>query len=173
MTRRIVRRVARWRVPLGFVFAGAALALARPTATLLAVGTVVACVGESLRMWAAGHLEKGREVTTSGPYRFTRHPLYLGSMVMGVGLAIASASLWVAALVLVYFATIVVAAVRSEEAYLRRRFGGEYDAYAAGTASDGSREFSFERVLRNKEYRAVAGLCVAIGLLALKILVQS
>jgi protein-S-isoprenylcysteine O-methyltransferase Ste14 len=79
-----------------------ALWLAVPTLRTLTVGAVFAAAGELLSIWAAGHLEKGREVTTTGPYRFTRHPLYLGSVLIGVGLAIASASLWVAALVVAY-----------------------------------------------------------------------
>ena len=65
--------------------------LARPTSRSLAIGGAMALVGEALRIWAAGHLEKGREVTRSGPYRLTRHPLYLGSAIIGVGVAIAAA----------------------------------------------------------------------------------
>ena len=75
----LARRVARYRVRLGFPSAVLALWLAQPTERSLAAGAIVALVGEGLRIWAAGHLEKGREVTASGPYRFSRHPLYLGS----------------------------------------------------------------------------------------------
>ena len=84
--------LARLRVSLGFVLALAALWLASPTPHSLAIGSLIAIAGEMIRLWAAGHLEKGREVTSSGPYAFTRHPLYLGSTVMGAGLAIASDS---------------------------------------------------------------------------------
>ena len=72
------RRLARLRVPLGFVIGTLVLWLARPTWSLLAFGTVLAVAGESVRVWAAGHLEKSREVTRSGPYRWFRHPLYVG-----------------------------------------------------------------------------------------------
>src|SRR5919106_3708853 len=102
--------LARWRVPLGFVFGAAVLWLARPTLRSLAIGAAVAVVGEMIRIWAAGHLEKGREVTVSGPYRLTRHPLYVGSTVMGVGLAIAAASWIVALLVIAYLAITLTAA---------------------------------------------------------------
>ena len=85
----LAARVARVRVPLGFVCSVAALFLAHPTWGSLPAGLVVAALGESLRVWAAGHLEKGREVTKSGPYRFTGHPLYLGSTLIGVGFAVA------------------------------------------------------------------------------------
>ena len=93
---RLAEALARRRVALGFACAAIALWLAKPTPRSLVIGATVASVGELLRIWAAGHLEKGREVTVSGPYRFSRHPLYVGSSLIGVGIAIASASLVVA-----------------------------------------------------------------------------
>ena len=78
----LARVLARRRVTLGFVFAIAVLYFAAPTRESLLAGAAVGMVGEAIRIWAAGHLEKSREVTTSGPYRFTRHPLYLGSSIM-------------------------------------------------------------------------------------------
>ena len=83
-------RLARFRVPLGFAAAAVGMALARPTLQSLLIGGVVAVVGETVRVWASGHIEKGREVTRSGPYRFVRHPLYLGSAIIGVGFMIAA-----------------------------------------------------------------------------------
>src|SRR5688572_26699495 len=91
-------RLARLRVPLGYAVAVLAVWLADPTARSRAAGAAVASVGEALRIWAAGHLEKGREVTASGPYAYTRHPLYAGSTILGAGFAIASASVVVAVL---------------------------------------------------------------------------
>ena len=66
--------------------------MARPTWLTWSAGLAVASVGEALRIWAAGHLEKGREVTRSGPYRWTRHPLYAGSAIIALGVVIASAA---------------------------------------------------------------------------------
>jgi protein-S-isoprenylcysteine O-methyltransferase Ste14 len=164
-----LRKLARARVPLGFACGILVLWLARPTRTAFALGLPLAAFGEALRVWAAGHLEKSREVTTSGPYRWMRHPLYVGSSVMGVGLAIASGSLPVATLVALYLIVTIGAAVRTEEAYLRELFGGDYDAYRAGRlAGSVRRQFSLERALRNKEYRAVIGVIVTVSLLAAK-----
>ena len=118
-------RLARLRVPLGFGAAAVAIVLARPDFSSLSWGMLVAVAGEAVRVWAAGHLEKGREVTCSGPYRFSRHPLYVGSTVMAAGIAIASASLWVAAVAVVYLGATLTAAIRTEEAFLRRQFGDE------------------------------------------------
>lgn len=165
----LLRRLARWRVPLGFLSAVLVFWLARPTWTSLASGLAVAMAGEAIRVWAAGHLEKGREVTMSGPYRLTRHPLYVGSTVMGAGVAVASRSLPVALLIAAYFLVTITIAVRSEESTLRERFGDTYDRYAAGEAQDATRRFSLERALRNREYRATLGLLAGFALLAMKI----
>lgn len=126
---------------------------------------MLAVAGEVIRIWAAGHLEKGSEVTASGPYRLTRHPLYLGSTIMGVGLAVASASLAVTALVLGYLVLMLTAAIRSEESHLTEKFGGEYPAYREGRAPAPARTFSLARAMRNREYRAVLGLAAVLALL--------
>lgn len=165
----LTNTAARLRVPLGFVCGIVALALAEATFTTLAVGAVIAVAGEALRVWAAGHLEKSREVTTSGPYRFTRHPLYVGSTIMAIGFVIASHSLAVALVALVYFAVAYTAAIRREEAFLTAAFGDAYPDYKAGRLGGAARSFSLERALRNREYRAAAGLAIALLILALKL----
>jgi protein-S-isoprenylcysteine O-methyltransferase Ste14 len=166
---RLAILLARRRVTLGFLMAAVVLWLAQPTSRSLVWGAIIAAAGELIRIWAAGHVEKGREVTRSGPYRFTRHPLYLGSSIIGVGIAIASASWLVAALVLGYVATTITAAIRAEEAHLREKFGSEYDAYAARTAPLMVRSFSVTRALANREHHTVAGLVAALLFLALKV----
>ena len=94
----VARRIARYRVRLGFPCAALALWLAQPTPRSLAAGALVAGARRGAADLGGGALEKGREVTASGPYRFTRHPLYLGSTIIGIGFAVASASAWIAAL---------------------------------------------------------------------------
>jgi hypothetical protein len=136
------------------------------------VGTVVATAGEALRIWAAGHLNKSREVTSSGPYRWLGHPLYAGSCAMGVGLAIAANSALVAVLIAIYLLTTISAAIRSEEAFLRQKFGDAYHRYRLGSAAtDGRaamRRFSLQQAIANREHRALAGLALAVLLLVLK-----
>jgi protein-S-isoprenylcysteine O-methyltransferase Ste14 len=164
----LARVLARRRVTLGFVFAVGVLYFASPTRESLLAGAAIGVVGEAIRVWAAGHLEKSREVTTSGPYRFTRHPLYLGSSIMALGIAVGCRSILVAVLVVLYMATTIAAAIRMEEAFLRARFGDAYDAYAEARAPHVERRFSFERAWRNKEYRAMIGLAVAMLLLVFR-----
>jgi protein-S-isoprenylcysteine O-methyltransferase Ste14 len=161
----ILQWLARRRVTFGFLSAMVAMWLAEPTARWVAVGGVVALVGEAMRVWAAGHLDKGREVTTTGPYRVTRHPLYLGSAIIGVGVAIASANAIVAALVLGYLVVTLTAAILTEESHLTQKFGAAYPEYREGRSAGAGRRFSVERVMRNREYRAVAGLTLAFALL--------
>lgn len=166
--RDLAARVARVRVPAGFVASAAALWLAHPDWRSLGAGLALSAAGESIRVWAAGHLEKGREVTRSGPYRFTGHPLYLGSTLIGAGFAVASRSVAVAVIAVVYLGLTLGSAIVSEEAGLREKFGREYADYRAGLAGDESRRFSLERAVRNREYRAVGGLAAVMILLALK-----
>jgi protein-S-isoprenylcysteine O-methyltransferase Ste14 len=165
----VLRRIARLRVAIGFVSGVFVLWLAHPTARSLAIGALVAAIGEAVRVWAAGHLEKGREVTTSGPYAFTRHPLYLGSVFIGIGLAIASASAVAAALVLAYLGITLTAAIRTEEAHLTEKFGVAYPAYRAGRAAGEARRFSGARAMRNREYRAILGLLFVMAVLYIKL----
>ena len=164
-----LRLIARLRVPLGFVFGVVCLWLARPTASSVMAGALVAIVGESIRVWAAGHLEKGREVTSSGPYRWSGHPLYIGSSVMGVGLAIGASRLEVTLIVAAYLAVTLLAAIRTEEAFLASTFGDEYARYRAGRAAGAARPFSWARVRANREYRAALGLAGVIAVLAIKV----
>ncbi|HYT74035.1 MAG TPA: methyltransferase [Vicinamibacterales bacterium] len=163
------RRLARWRVRLGYALGIVAYWLATPTLESLAVGTLVGAVGEALRIWAAGHLEKGREVTSTGPYAFTRHPLYIGSVVMGIGFAIAADNAIAAAIVAAYLLVMITAAIRSEEAHLTRKFGEDYPAYRSGRAAGASRRFSLERALRNREYRALVGFVTVTALLVARL----
>ena len=161
--------LARWRVTLGFVFGVVALWLAQPTWVSLLAGATIAALGEMIRVWAAGHLEKSREVTRSGPYRFMRHPLYLGSSLIGAGVAVASGSLWVAALVVLYLGTTIPAAIVAEERHLRDKFGGEYDDYVRRAAAPMPRRFSWSRARFNREHHTVAGVVAGFALLALKV----
>ena len=162
----MIRLLARWRVTLGFVFTAIVLWLATPTPQSLVIGAAIAVIGESIRLWAAGHLEKSKEVTQSGPYRYTRHPLYLGSSLIGIGVAVIANNLVVATIVIAYLVLTLTAAMRSEEAHLREKFGDAYDAYAQKRAPRVERHFSFQRAFYNREHHTVAGLVTGITLLA-------
>jgi F0F1-type ATP synthase membrane subunit c/vacuolar-type H+-ATPase subunit K len=160
--------LARWRVGLGFVCAGVVFWLAEPTPFTIASGGAIAGAGEGLRVWAAGHLYKSREVTASGPYRWFAHPLYVGSSAIGAGVAVASASAAAAVLIGAYLVATLTATIRSEEASLRRLFGDRYDQYRLAGEVDRRRRFSLAQAMANGEHRALIGLVAALLLLAAK-----
>jgi len=164
----ILTWLARRRVPLGFLCAVVAFATAKPTTQSIVAGAIVAVPGELLRLWASGHLHKGREITRSGPYRFVRHPLYLGSAILGLAFIVASHSVVAGVVAAIYLAVTLAAAIRSEEAGLDRKFAGEYAAYREGLAAPVDRPFRIERVIANREYRAAVGVVIAFGLLVLR-----
>jgi protein-S-isoprenylcysteine O-methyltransferase Ste14 len=168
----VARFLVRRRVTLGFVVACLALVLARPTWVSWSVGFVVACVGEAIRIWAAGHLQKGREVTRSGPYRWTRHPLYVGSGIIALGVILGARSALVALLGAAYIGITIPMAIRSEEAFLHRTFGATYDLYRRDEAPPMMRRFSLAHAWRNREYRAVLGLAGGFAVLAARLLLS-
>ena len=123
---RIARRV---RVPLGFGFAVLYFWLARPTWRFLAVGAIAIVPGLLIRALASGHVRKNEALATSGPYAYTRNPLYLGSLLIGIGFAVASRSWWIGVALVAMFFAIYVPVIRDEEAFLRQKFP-EFEEYA-------------------------------------------
>jgi protein-S-isoprenylcysteine O-methyltransferase Ste14 len=175
---RIARRI---RVPLGFAFAIVFLWLARPDELFLACSLILVVSGLLLRGYASGYVKKNAELTTTGPYAHTRNPLYLGSMMIAFGFALAARSVWIAAILVVLFAAIYIPVIRAEEQYLRSTFP-EFDAYAAqvprllprltaaGAAQNIAQNpgvFSGELYRRHREYNALLG---AVGMYAALIL---
>ena len=162
---------SRWRVRIGFVVAGLALWLACPTPVSLAAGGALAWAGEAIRLWASGHIEKTRALATGGPYAHTQNPLYLGSLLIAAGMALASASLWAALLVAGYALAFYPSLLREEASFLRRKFGDAYEAWVAAVPvllprprPSGPREtrFAWPRVSSNREWRAIVGLAAAL-----------
>jgi protein-S-isoprenylcysteine O-methyltransferase Ste14 len=165
----------RWRARLGFPVAAAALWLARPTASSILVGALVAIVGLAIRAAAAGHLYKGQAVATTGPYARTRNPLYFGSALLAIGFMIAANSWSSAALVAAYYLSLYPFLMRREETELRERYGSEFDEYAKrvplfwprfGAAGVGTGDsFSAVQYMRNREYQTALGVAVMLIIL--------
>jgi protein-S-isoprenylcysteine O-methyltransferase Ste14 len=165
----MLSRLARLRVPLGFAVAVLALVFARPSWSSWFLGAPIALAGELLRCWAAGHIDKSREITRSGPYRWTRHPLYLGSTLIGAGFVVAANSALVAVVTSAYLVLTLIAAIRLEEAHLDEKFAGAYSDYRAGRAAPVARPFRWARVRANREYKAILGLGLGFAYLALRV----
>ena len=171
------RLLQRLRVPLGFVFGALFLIFARPeTATLLA-GGAVAAGGVLIRAWASGHIRKNQNLAVSGPYAFTRNPLYFGSFILGVGFTIASGVWWLALLFAVLFLGIYLPVMRVEAADLTEIFGEEYKEYARRVPlffprptvyESSAAPFDAALYMRYREYRAALGFVAAWSILAAK-----
>jgi protein-S-isoprenylcysteine O-methyltransferase Ste14 len=168
----IARRV---RVPLGFLFAVLYFWLARPSWRSMALGAIGVVPGLVIRALASGHVRKNESLATTGPYAYTRNPLYLGSLLMGLGFCVAARSWWVGVALVVMFVAIYLPVIRDEEAFLRGRFP-EFEEYAkrvprmlprlrshSADENDGAAEFSLELYLKHREYNALLG---AVGMMA-------
>jgi len=168
----------RWRVRLSYPVALAAYFLALPSPRSLAIGAGISLLGILLRGWAAGHLRKHEQLSMSGPYEFTRNPLYLGSLLLAAGCLLAGRSWLAAALFALYFLLFYPAVMRREESELRARYGAAFDGYARrvplffplpGRSVASAARFSWDRYRRNREYQAAFGFLVGIALLGLRI----
>jgi protein-S-isoprenylcysteine O-methyltransferase Ste14 len=167
--------VARLRVPTGFLLVAAFAWFSQPTAQSVWMGTSLALPGLLLRAWAAGHLRKNATLTTSGPYRFVRNPLYLGTLMVAMGLAAATAQPALAVLFAAVFLLIYLPAVMLEEQHLRNLFA-DFPKYAAKVPLfvpycrpyPASARFSFQQYLHNREYEAALGFLVGVAFLVAK-----
>jgi len=169
----------RWRVPLGFLCAILFMVFAQPRPTTLAVGAVVSILGLGLRAWSSGHIRKNSCLATSGPYAFTRNPLYLGSFLLGLGFTVASGFWPLGILFALLFLGIYFPVMRVESATLAKLFGKEFEDYAGQVPlffpritpyrnGDTANRFDSSLYMRYREYRAALGLVIAWALLALK-----
>jgi len=172
---------ARWRVPLGFVLGVAYLVFAQPTPRLLFAGGCIALVGLALRAYAAGCLNKNRTLATGGPYAYTRNPLYLGSLIVGAGFAVAGGSWILGLLLLGFFMGVYWPVMRREEQHLHQRFGEAFARYARTVpfffpawraGSTGGETFRWERYRKNHEYQAALGWAAAVAILTAKMILR-
>lgn len=178
------RVATRSRVPLGFLFAAAYLWWARPTWSSLVVGALFIVAGVIIRALASGHIRKNAELASTGPYAYTRNPLYLGSIMIAIGFLVAARNWWIGLAAAAMFTFIYLPVIKAEEAYLRSAFS-DYANYASqvprllprltpyhsGTTTETtSRQFSSELYWRHREYNAALGSILMIGALILKML---
>jgi len=171
----VARRI---RVPLGFGFAALYLWLARPTPGSVAIGTLVALPGLLLRALASGHVQKNEQLTTTGPYAYTRNPLYLGTLILAAGFALAARNWWIAGGMVLIFVAVYLPVIKSEEAFLLQRFP-EFSEYSARVPrlllrpagrGNATQAFSWELYRKHREYNAILGSAAMIVALLVKLL---
>ncbi len=170
--------VARLRVPSGFLLVAAFAWFSHPDITSLWIGFPIAILGLALRGWAAGHLAKNQSLAASGPYAFTRNPLYLGTLLVAAGLAVAARSPSLAALFAAVFLLVYLPVIQLEQQYLREIFP-DYAAYAMRVPAllprlppvpGCRRAFAWSLYKKNAEYQAAAGFLAGAALLVWKAL---
>jgi protein-S-isoprenylcysteine O-methyltransferase Ste14 len=166
---------ARWRVRLGYLLAAIVLWLARPTPFAIFLGAAFGILGLCIRAYAAGHLRKQEVLTVTGPYAMTRNPLYLGSSLLALGVAVATDSWRAAALLVIYFVLVYSLVMRREELELRQKHGEAFDSYAAAVPlffprlSIGTKVatdkggFSWAQYKKNHEYQAAIGFLLLMA----------
>lgn len=185
MTAAKLRRMAqRMRVPIGFVLAPLFLVFAKPSLISLASGAVIATIGLLIRAWASGHLRKMAELTTSGPYAHTRNPLYLGTFLLVLGVALAGGVWWLALAIAAAYLLVYVPVMIAEVETMRVLFPDAYEEWASAVplfaprltpaGSEATRKVRFDGslYLRYREYRAALGLLAVFGILAAKMMVN-
>jgi protein-S-isoprenylcysteine O-methyltransferase Ste14 len=167
---------ARWRVRIGYPLGLVVVWLSRPVPQWILVGACVGFAGLCVRAYAAGYLHKQEVLTTSGPYAYTRNPLYLGSSILTLGAAIAMHNWWSAGLLAIYFALAYTLVMRREETELRSKHGAAFDAYAKSVPlffprlspqTQGSQVsgFSWAQYRKNHEHQAALGFFLLLLLL--------
>lgn len=176
LTMRQLRLRAVWLIVIPFLW------LSSPTLPTLSVGLVLAVLGLFVRGWSAGTIHKDQELTVSGPYAHTRNPLYLGSLFIGLGVAVAGGHWIWPAVFLIFFATVYTRTMAGEARHLAGLFPERYDEYADSVpafiprltpyrAPDGQTAgFRWTQYGRNREWEASLGALAAFGLLAAKAL---
>jgi len=158
-------------VPSAFVIVPLLLVFSQPGPRVLIAGAAIALAGIAIRAWASGHLNKMTELTTSGPYAYTRNPLYLGTLLLVVGVAVASGTWWLALASGAVFLALYVPVMLAEIDTMRERFPREYDTYAANVplffprlvpfrdeAGRAGKGFDTSLYMKYREYRAAIGL---------------
>jgi protein-S-isoprenylcysteine O-methyltransferase Ste14 len=172
--------LSRIRVRTGSLAAVAVVLLATPNWTSIIVGAAISFLGLAVRTWASGHLRKEKKLAVSGPYRYSRNPLYLGNFILGAGIAAGSRSWWILGLFIVYFAVFYPFIICQERERMKQLFPEQYEEYGKKVplffpwpkrrnyASRG--KFSWALYQRNKEYRAVIATVVLWLVLAAKVL---
>ncbi len=162
--------IYRWRVRVGFVCLVLALILSKPTLCSLLGGMGICLLALILRTWASGHLRKEKELTISGPYQFTRNPLYLANFIIGISVVVASYSWWVFVVFIAYFLLFYPVALKREREKMKKLFPGDYEKYKKkvpfflpslkSSPSSLKNKFRWKLYKKNKEFRALFGAVV-------------
>jgi protein-S-isoprenylcysteine O-methyltransferase Ste14 len=170
----------RLRVRSGLFLAVAVVLLARPTWRSIFLGVLISFLGLAIRAWASGHLSKEKTLAVSGPYRYSRNPLYIGNFFLGIGIVVGACSWWVLVLFVIYYAVFYPLIIRREKDRMRELFPQQYEEYGKRVPLffpslrkrlPAPGKWSRSLYLQNKEYRALQGTILIWLVLAAKLFI--
>lgn len=175
------RTIYRWRVRSSLFLLILIIILAKPNWTSILIGLAVCAGGLSIRAWASGHIKKERELAVSGPYQYTRNPLYLGNFILGLSVAVGTNSWWCVLIFAAYFLVFYPPVIKEERERMKRLFPAKYEEYKKHVPlffpklkplfSASPIKFSWSLYRKNREYRALFGSFIFWAILVGKMLI--
>jgi protein-S-isoprenylcysteine O-methyltransferase Ste14 len=166
----LIRMIYSWRVRSALLGVVLAVILAHPSRTSLIAGGSISLIGLAIRAWASSHIRKERELAVSGPYRYTRNPLYFGNFILGISMAVGGNSFWPALIFTIYFAIFYPVIILVEKERMEKYFPRQYREYKKHvplflprlnpSLDEENSMVSFRLYLANKEYRAFIGTLI-------------
>jgi protein-S-isoprenylcysteine O-methyltransferase Ste14 len=174
--KRYADQVARLRVPSGFLLVATFAWFSHPARNSLLLGGAISILGLVLRAWAAGHLAKDKQLCQSGPYAWSRNPLYIGTLLVACGLVIAGQSIALAIIFAIVFIFIYLPVIELEEQHLRDLFP-DFDEYARRVPrligfrkrpATAGKSFQARLYVYNREYQALLGFLAGLAFLIIK-----
>ncbi|MFO7981338.1 MAG: isoprenylcysteine carboxylmethyltransferase family protein [Candidatus Aminicenantes bacterium] len=172
--------IYKWRVRVGSLAALAALILARPTFKSIILGFMICLLGLFVRTWACGHIQKEEKLSVSGPYRYTRNPLYLGNLIIGIGVTAGSCSWLVLGIFCLYFLVFYPVIINIEKHKMEKLFPKQYESFKQvplfipslkAKLPPDKKKFKWSLFSENKEYRAFIGVTLFWVAMIIKIMV--
>ncbi|MBD3414760.1 MAG: hypothetical protein GF421_10060 [Candidatus Aminicenantes bacterium] len=172
--------IYKWRVRFGLLTAIGAVFLAQVSFSCIVLGFLISLSGLFIRAWACGHIQKEKKLSMSGPYRYTRNPLYLGNLLIGVGVLVGSWSWWVLGIFCLYFLIFYPVIIEIEKQKMQQLFPEQYARFQKvplffpsikPRLPKGKTHFQRDLYVRNREYRALIGVIIFWIVLSLKALV--
>ena len=146
--------------------------VARVTPFSYMVGFELVLVALIIRFWASGHISKSHVLATSGPYAFTRNPLYIGNFILGLGISVIANNIWLLIYYIIVFIFLYIGTIKDEEVFMKERFGQAFNDYVAGVPAffpswrpykkAEKKKFDIKQSFKNGEFIRICGFLILL-----------